>query len=53
MFQSYKYIKYLGEKDGKHSCEYELIDSDFGTVSGVVVGVESRGRGRGCGNSRI
>ena len=37
MFQSYKYIKYLGEKDGKHSWEYELIDSDFGTVSGVGV----------------
>ena len=40
MFQSYKYIKYLGEKDGKHSWEYELIDSDFGTVSGVGVWVE-------------
>ena len=40
MFQSYKYIKYLGEKDGKHSWEYELIDSDFGTVSGVWGGVE-------------
>ena len=40
MFQSYKYIKYLGEKDGKYSWEYELTDSDFGTVSGVGVGVE-------------
>ena len=37
MFQSYKYIKYLGEKDGKHSWEYELVDSEFRTVSGVVV----------------
>ena len=39
MFQSYKHIKYLGKKDGKHSWEYELIDSDFGTISGVGVGV--------------
>ena len=37
MFQSYKYIRHLGYKDGKHSWEYELTDSDFGTVSGVGV----------------
>ena len=35
MFQSYKYIKYLGKKDDKYPCEYELTDSDFGTISGV------------------
>ena len=35
MFQSYKYIKYLGKKDGKNCYEYELTDSEFGTVSGV------------------
>ena len=40
MFQSYKYKKYLGKKDGKNCYEYELTDSDFGTVSGVGVGVE-------------
>ena len=42
MFQSYKFIKYLDYKDGEYSWEYELIDSDFGTVSGVgvEVGVE-------------
>ena len=46
MFQSYKYIKapyrYKDDpeyKDDKWSFEYELIDSKFGTVSGVVVGV--------------
>ena len=39
MFQSYKYIKGLGYKNGKYSWEYELIDSEFGTVSGVEVGV--------------
>ena len=37
MFQSYKFIKYLDYKDGKYSFEYELVDSDFGTVSGVGV----------------
>ena len=39
MFQSYKHTKYLGKKDGKHSWEYELTDSDFGTVSGVGIWV--------------
>ena len=39
MFQSYKYVKYLDYKDGKHSWEYELTDSDFGTISGVGVEV--------------
>ena len=39
MFQSYKHIKYLGYKDYKHSYEYELVDSEFGTISGVGVGV--------------
>ena len=40
MFQSYKYIKPLEYKDGKWSFEYELVDSEFGTISGVGVGVE-------------
>ena len=42
MFQSYtfKHIKYLGKKDDKYSWEYELTDSDFGTISGVCGGVE-------------
>ena len=40
MFQSYKHINYLGYKDGKLSWEYELTDSDFGTVSGVGAEVE-------------
>ena len=55
MFQSYKFIKYLEYKDDKYSWEYELTDSEFGTVSGVGVGVVGRGRGRGrdCSNSRI
>ena len=39
MFQSYTYKEYLGKKDGKYSWEYELTDSEFGTVSGVEVGV--------------
>ena len=39
MFQSFKYKKSLGYKDGKHSWEYELTDSDFGTVSGVWVDI--------------
>ena len=41
MFQSYKTTNYLDTKDGKYSWEYELTDSDFGTISGVgvVVGV--------------
>ena len=38
MFQSYTYKEYLGYKDGKHSWEYELTDSEFGTIS--VVGAE-------------
>ena len=42
MFQSYKHIKYLKDKNGKYSWEYELTDSDFGTISGVgvMVGVD-------------
>ena len=40
MFQSYTYKKYLGKKDDKYSFEYELVDSDFGTISGVGVEVE-------------
>ena len=40
MFQSYKHIKHLEYKDDKYSWEYELTDSDFGTVSGVGVVVE-------------
>ena len=39
MFQSYKITKYLGEKNGKHSYEYELTDSEFGIVLGVLGGV--------------
>ena len=41
MFQSYTFKQCLGEKDDKYSFEYELVDSEFGTVSGVgvVVGV--------------
>ena len=39
MFVSYKYGKYLDYKDDKYSWEYELTDSDFGTVSGVEVEV--------------
>ena len=39
MFISYTFIKYLGKKDGKFSFEYELTDSDFGTVSEVGVGI--------------
>ena len=39
MFQSYTYKEYLGYKDGKHSYEYELVDSEFGTVTRVGVGV--------------
>ena len=41
MFRSYKIIKFLGEKDGKHSYEYELTDSDFGTVYGSEIGIEN------------
>jgi hypothetical protein len=33
MFQVFKYKKYLGKKDGKHTWEYEIIDSEFGTIS--------------------
>ena len=45
MFQSYTFEKYLKYKDGKYSYEYELTDSDFGTVSGVGVEVEVGGNG--------
>jgi hypothetical protein len=34
MFISYQY-KYLGYKDGKHTWEYELTDSEFGTFLGI------------------
>jgi hypothetical protein len=37
MFQSCKYKIYLGEKDGAHSWEHELTDSEFGTVFVKVV----------------
>ena len=43
MFQSYKLIKGPEYKGGKYSWEYELTDSDFGTVSGVGVGVDIAG----------
>jgi hypothetical protein len=36
MFISYKYKQYLGRKDSKHTWEYELTDSEFGTVSGAA-----------------
>ena len=39
MFQSYKTTNYFGYKDGKNSWEYEITDSDFGTISGVGGGV--------------
>ena len=39
MFKSYEYINYLDYKDGKYTYVYELTDSEFGTVSGVEVGV--------------
>lgn len=39
MFQSYKFIKHLKDKNDKWSFEYELVDSEFGTVSGVGVEV--------------
>ena len=37
MFQSYKYKKYIGHKDGKHSWEYELTDSEFGIILGEAI----------------
>ena len=38
MFQSIKTTNYLvGEEYDNYAYEYELTDSDFGTVSGVVV----------------
>ena len=46
MFQSYKYIKYLGYDKAKneHSHQYKIIDSDFEDVGvGVGVGVEVGG----------
>jgi hypothetical protein len=36
MFISFNYKGYLGCKDSKNSWEYELTDSEFGTVFGVV-----------------
>jgi hypothetical protein len=36
MFQLYTVNKYLGTKDNKSMWEYELTDSEFGTVSGIV-----------------
>ena len=41
MFQSYKFIKSLGYKNGEYSWEYELIDSEFGTVYGSEIGIEN------------
>jgi hypothetical protein len=43
MFISYKFKKFLDLKDGKDICEYELTDSEFGTVlgSGVWGGIWS------------
>jgi hypothetical protein len=38
MFQSFKFIRYLGEKDNKHTWKYEITDSEFGTVYGVAAG---------------
>jgi hypothetical protein len=35
MFQSYKYKKPMFSKDDKYCWEYELTDSEFGTVLGV------------------
>jgi hypothetical protein len=36
MFISYKYKNYLAKKDGKYTLEYEITDSEFRTVLGVV-----------------
>ena len=38
MFQSYKQIRYIRHKDEKSSWEYELVDSEFGTISVVGSG---------------
>jgi hypothetical protein len=35
MFISYQFGNYLGKKDDKHIYEFELTDSEFGTVFGV------------------
>jgi hypothetical protein len=35
MFQSYNH-RYLGEINGQHTCQCEITDSEFGTVSNVV-----------------
>jgi hypothetical protein len=40
MFISWKYSQYLGKKDGKHTWEYELTDSEFGAVIGVTNSIE-------------
>ena len=39
MFISYTYKKYIGydEKTGYNSWEYELIDSEFGSISGTQI----------------
>ena len=37
MFQSYTYTNYI--RNGNYSYKYELVDSEFGTVSGVCGGV--------------
>ena len=50
MFISYTYKKYIGyDKETElHSYEYELTDSEFGTVSGTVA-VAGGGAGVGAG----
>ena len=57
MFQSIKFIKYLGHNTTTklHEYEYELVDSDFGKVAGVGGGVDAGtgGRGRVCRDTRI
>jgi hypothetical protein len=41
MFQSYKYKKPLINEDDTHCWEYEITDSEFGTVSGIETGVDA------------
>jgi hypothetical protein len=36
MFISFEYKEYLDKKDDKNALGYEIIDSEFGTASGVV-----------------
>jgi hypothetical protein len=36
MFQLYKTISYLAKKDSTYTLEYEITDSEFGTVPGVI-----------------